>query len=96
MHFKSTALLAVLCLSCSTHAFVPATRTCASGIAAPFHATTLEETVLDKPAEELGVQDQAKVAEKTVVVLEDDIAEALQAEAEAMAPLAKGSHSRPS
>lgn len=87
MHLKSTALLAVFCLSCSTHAFVPATRTCrpTSGIAAPFHATTLEETVLDKPAEELGVQDQAKVAEKAVVVLEDDIAEALQAEAEAMA-----------
>ena len=76
MHLKSTALLAVLCLSCSTHAFVPATRTCTSGTAAPFHAT-LEETVLDKPAEEL--------AEKAVVVLEDDIAEALQAEAEAMA-----------
>jgi len=85
MHLKSTALLAVLCLSCSTHAFVPATRTCTSGTAAPFHATTLEETVLDKPAEELGAQDQAKVAEKAAVVLEDDIAEALQAEAEAMA-----------
>mmetsp|Transcript_3582 Transcript_3582/g.10170 ORF Transcript_3582/g.10170 Transcript_3582/m.10170 type:complete len:759 (+) Transcript_3582:113-2389(+) len=91
MHVRSTALLAVLCLSCTAHAFVPATRTSgivsttptgnrgrstrpSSTVATPFHATTLEETVLDKPA-----------AEGAVVVLEDDIAEALQAEAEAMA-----------
>lgn len=95
---RSTALLAVLCLSCGggAHAFVPtsrissSTRTSSSTVAKrPFHASTLEETetasILDKPAEELDVKDQAKVAEKAVVVLEDDIAEALQAEAEAMA-----------
>lgn len=89
---RSTALLVVLCLSCAgggAHAFVPTARrissrtTSSSGTVAkrPFHASTLEETetasILDKPAEDL--------AEKAVVVLEDDIAEALQAEAEAMA-----------
>jgi len=93
MHVRSTAaLLGVVCLSCGfgAHAFVPSTtRTSGmigSTVGSPFRATTLEEAaVLNKPEEELDVDDQGKVAEKSVVVLEDDIAEALQAEAEAMA-----------
>ena len=72
MHVRSTAaLLGVVCLSCGfgAHAFVPSTtRTSGmigSTVGSPFRATTLEEpAVLNKPEEELDVDDQGKVAEK--------------------------------